>query len=318
MALNGRFLASQLAYVVGEPGCRLLIAPATSWYVLAKTVQLRFGWTPRITSAGDAYRSYEIQERIFKQRYQPSYIQYAAGKVDRRVWNGVAYYRKPGTAAAAVPGTSNHGLGIAVDVAHMSYNTTRWNQFALVATSLGWSNREGRAVNEAWHWVYARDTTIPVNNPFNIPTSVDVPEIEGEIGKLTPLEEDPDMSVLVRHPNGSVALASSDGTFEVLANIDELNALKALDLVKINKDEKLGPAGTYQLADGLIWDKLAAIAWRKAARSSSDPRAVAASLAPLLIPAIVSNLQIGTGVSAESLRSVVEDSVRDVLGGLND
>lgn len=51
---------------------------------------------------------------------------------------------------AAYPGTSNHGLGNAVDVA------TPRMAWALrqVGHKFGWSNAEGRRVDEWWHWVH--------------------------------------------------------------------------------------------------------------------------------------------------------------------
>jgi hypothetical protein len=62
---------------------------------------------------GGCYRSYAQQRDLFVSRYQTEPI---AGR-PTKVWEGVVYYQKPRTAMAAAPGTSNHGLGLAVDAA---------------------------------------------------------------------------------------------------------------------------------------------------------------------------------------------------------
>lgn len=103
----------------------------------------------------DAYRTYAQQEDIFTDRYQRSYCEYAPGKVDARTWEGETWYRKPGQAAAAVPGTSNHGWGKAVDFQNLGgYGSSSWERFADIAPDYGWSNAEGRDIDEPWHWVY--------------------------------------------------------------------------------------------------------------------------------------------------------------------
>ena len=97
-------------------GVSLRADAAASADRLAKEFEKKAGIPLRGT---DGYREGVDQERIFRERYQTAYIQYAPGRVDRRKWNGKYYYRKPGFAAAAVPGTSTHGLGTAVDFADL-------------------------------------------------------------------------------------------------------------------------------------------------------------------------------------------------------
>jgi LAS superfamily LD-carboxypeptidase LdcB len=62
---------------------------------------------------GGCYRDYASQRSLFVSRYQMEPI---AGR-PWKVWEGVRWYQKPATAMAAVPGTSNHGLGLAIDAA---------------------------------------------------------------------------------------------------------------------------------------------------------------------------------------------------------
>lgn len=158
---------SQCTELQTNPGYYLLKDAAYAW----DRAVAEFGKRVLITGA---WRSYEIQERIFLERYQTKYIQYAPGKVDARGWRGRTWYRKPGTAAAAVPGTSNHGGGLAVDVktrrdeGDPSYEQAvifgSWadadrTRFLKVAAEHGWDDDEGRSVNELWHLTYypARD-----------------------------------------------------------------------------------------------------------------------------------------------------------------
>lgn len=67
-----------------------------------------------LAQVGD-YRSYAEQEALFRARFSTA----PTGRVPEvvRVWNGRRYYLKQGVALAAVPGTSNHGWGLAIDAA---------------------------------------------------------------------------------------------------------------------------------------------------------------------------------------------------------
>lgn len=132
-----------------------LQANAAYWFEQWRIAASKAGHDLTITSIADAYRVYAVQERIFRQRYTPLPTQFAPGKTDRRLWVGVYWYRKPGYAAAAVPGTSNHGKGVAVDIKNVGGFTSEFYKW-LKATGAdyGFSNTEGASVNEAWHWVH--------------------------------------------------------------------------------------------------------------------------------------------------------------------
>ena len=64
-----------------------------------------------------------------------------------------------GGTAAAFPGTSNHGLGIAVDIARngdagdLAIYWVMQNGY-----NYGWSWYEGYAIDEHWHFTYTTDT----------------------------------------------------------------------------------------------------------------------------------------------------------------
>lgn len=62
---------------------------------------------------GGMYRTYQEQYNLFMQRYTTTYI---ANRPTKK-FQGKTWYLKPGMATAAVPGTSNHGWGLAIDTA---------------------------------------------------------------------------------------------------------------------------------------------------------------------------------------------------------
>lgn len=193
-ALNGRLAPGALAPIAGHPGARLRPDAAGSWARIRSETARQHGWTPAITSNADAYRSYETQLRIFIDRYTTAYL---AGR-PTKTWNGRTYWLKHGNATAAVPGTSNHGWGLAVDVTGLGgFGGTRYAQLAAVAIWHGWTNTEGRSIGEAWHWVYSpgRDTWL-VSNDRGSTGGVTIPIPGGTLpDPLTPLipHEEPDM-----------------------------------------------------------------------------------------------------------------------------
>lgn len=204
---NGQIPLSVLVPV--QPGLYLTPVAAASWLRVVARVGAEHGWLPQLTDAYRALDGYWGQVETFLRRYQRSYVEYAPGRVDRRVWNGVPYWRKPGTAATAVPGTSNHGWATAVDVTGLGgFGSPKFNQFAAVATRNGWSIAEGRSVDEPWHWT--KNSASFVNNPGqavtgNIPSAPAPVRIDPVAPlPLPPLEDD---MMLVRY--GGVTYAVS-------------------------------------------------------------------------------------------------------------
>jgi hypothetical protein len=170
-----------LTLLAPVPGGQLRKDAAASWLRLREAAGVAF--VP--TSTVDTYRPYATQERIFLDRYVPWFTYYnpLLGLVDRRVWNGVPYWRKAGSAAAAVPGTSNHGWGLAIDVTGLGgFAGSNYKTLAKFAPAHGWDNVNGRRVDEAWHWEYVpandRHTAAPVPTPKPLPT--DEPDDTGD------------------------------------------------------------------------------------------------------------------------------------------
>jgi LAS superfamily LD-carboxypeptidase LdcB len=128
--------------------CRALVAAAE-----ARGFQVR---------ATGTYRTYLQQEALFRSRYT---LEVLKGRPTKR-WNGETWYQLPKTAMAAVPGTSNHGWGLAVDFAEelngtpqpesVSPKFVRW--LIKNAATYGFS---AELQSEPWHWRYVAGDRIP-------------------------------------------------------------------------------------------------------------------------------------------------------------
>jgi peptidoglycan hydrolase-like protein with peptidoglycan-binding domain len=119
------------------------------------------------------------QQRFFLERYRLQ----ATGSGpygDVRWWNGRRYVRFTG-AAAAIPGQSNHGLGLAVDVKDFglvgNFNDPRRVATIAILKKHGFTETEGRGkIQEPWHLVYNPATDRgrnpakpPKRNPAKLP-----------------------------------------------------------------------------------------------------------------------------------------------------
>lgn len=150
---NGLLAATILAQtpgLAGGPTVRLVGPAMRAWKALTAAA-LTGGHALEATSAQDSYRTYAVQESTFRGRYttdvlpgQPSVL-----------WAGRRWYQRPDTATAAVPGTSNHGWGLAVDVsgvgAHLPWLIDH-------AVTYGWS---WELQSELWHLRYTDGDAIP-------------------------------------------------------------------------------------------------------------------------------------------------------------
>ena len=131
----------------GGPTVRLVTTAARCWRALAATAPAD-GIVLQATSPADSYRDLDQQIDVFTRRYQ---VEPTANGY--RLWdsdgNGTRerWYKKDGVATAAVPGTSNHGWGLAVDVANASGARLRWLEQN--APRFGWSWET--VPEEPWH-----------------------------------------------------------------------------------------------------------------------------------------------------------------------
>ena len=97
------------------------------------------------------YRTFEGQEKLFLDRYQTT----PTGRVPKvtRQYQGKTWYLKKGKSPSASPGTSNHGWGLAVDIANASGERLKWLLKNAVSFGFSWEVEEGPNA-EAWHLRY--------------------------------------------------------------------------------------------------------------------------------------------------------------------
>jgi hypothetical protein len=110
---NGE-LPDEVLTVIGPKG-ELESTAARAWFALyaaAKSAGHELTYT-----YGGTFRSYDDQESLFRRRYTDRYDPAVNTTTGVRHWQGRKWWKRQKVAAAAVPGTSNHGWGLAVDAA---------------------------------------------------------------------------------------------------------------------------------------------------------------------------------------------------------
>ena len=111
-----------------------------------------------------AYRPLDRQVALFNERYSSTKTP-RKPEVTRK-YQGKTWYLKKGMAPAGTPGTSNHGWGLAIDVASASGKRLDWllgdGFYTSNALKFGfsWEVRDG-ANAEAWHIRYVAGDTLP-------------------------------------------------------------------------------------------------------------------------------------------------------------
>jgi hypothetical protein len=110
------------------------------------------------TSSVDTYRPGDIQERAFFARYEKVKAddpRLKDPKAITRKYEDAIWLLKPGNAPCSTPRNSNHGLGIAIDVANASGKIFDW--MVANASTYGWYLQTGDPKKpgfESWHWQY--------------------------------------------------------------------------------------------------------------------------------------------------------------------
>jgi hypothetical protein len=105
------------------------------------------------TSPADTYRTLAVQEYGFYQRYTTKVI---AGQKPR-IYQGKAWYLKKGMAMLAVPGSSRHNLGIAIDIANANGARLEWLKKNAVSFGFSWEV----VPSEPWHLRYVAGDKTP-------------------------------------------------------------------------------------------------------------------------------------------------------------
>ncbi|EYR64684.1 hypothetical protein N866_07230 [Actinotalea ferrariae CF5-4] len=313
MALTGMLERDELGTIPGT-GQQVRVELVAQTAGMLAAFEARFRRALLIT---DSYRPYAEQVAVFKRYNTTDYA--SSARIGRLVWNGQVWWRRRGYPSAAIPGTSVHGKGAALDLGSgVNFSLTSpehlwmrehgprfgWHHPA-------WAHDPARPhMREPWHF---EAVAVPVSNyrtflageGIPVPGDLDTPDPIAPV----PQEDDMPASVAVRHPNGSIALAGDDGTFVPLTSVDELEALKATGAVRLHD----GPAGTLALPDGLIWNLRAAVGFRKSIQGEQDPGKVAAAVAATLVPAVLDALPESAGLTVEQVTAAAEIAVRNVL-----
>lgn len=104
-------------------------------------------------SSGDTYRSYDAQLKVFLERYTKE-----ANGNSTRTFEGVKWYKKnEKLASLAAPGTSQHNLGIAVDVHTASGARLEWLIDNVKDFGFSWEV----VPEEPWHLRYVAGDDVP-------------------------------------------------------------------------------------------------------------------------------------------------------------
>lgn len=134
-------------------GGRLHWLAANAWKAL-KAAAKADGIELKPTSAGDLYRSYDSQLKVFLERYQKEPIAGAS----TRTFEGVKWYKKSEKLASlAAPGTSQHNSGLAVDVHTASGERLKWMVANCAKFGFSWEV----VPEEPWHIRYTEGDNVP-------------------------------------------------------------------------------------------------------------------------------------------------------------
>ena len=133
------------------PGGQLHHLAAQAWLALcAKAKAEKIVLEP--TSPVDTYRPFHVQEETFFKRYDNT-----KRNTRHEVYQGRDWWLKLGVAGCAVPGTSNHGYGIAIDIAHVDNTKLAWLLRNASVFGFSWEDQ-----SENWHIRYVTGDKVPV------------------------------------------------------------------------------------------------------------------------------------------------------------
>lgn len=160
-AKNG-LINSSLLRDIQAPRGKLHRLAATAW----NAMQLNAYFDGIELKHVGSYRPLSEQMALFNNRYSPS----QTGRVPEvtRKYQGKTWYLKKGMAPAGTPGTSSHGLGVAIDVGNASGKRLEWLLGDGFTTSkallygFSWAVSDPADKNfEAWHLQYFAGDKLP-------------------------------------------------------------------------------------------------------------------------------------------------------------
>ena len=148
------------------------------------------------TKITETYRSYADQVKLFVERYRVQLFGSGAYG-DVRWWKGKRYVRVSGLGMAAIPGTSVHGSGNAIDCDDPMRTWLREHP------QYGW---KFTIASEPWHCEYSpsRHTATPVSNTHTTTSPITNATISSK-------KEDDDMAAFTLHARSKTTNGTSDG-----------------------------------------------------------------------------------------------------------
>jgi hypothetical protein len=163
------------------------------------------------------------------------------------------------------------------------------------------------AIEQAWGRTYYGWTGDMLGHPIDFGTTT-------AGGNGTPINvalEDDMKLTAVQNYDKSVGIVGSDGLLTILTSINEWESYKRLGVVEQQA------SGDYLLhqEDGTVWKALVGVTARtRTVQSSTDPKAVAAALAPLLVSPILTAIQkSGVSLTQAQVEAATEAAIRGVF-----
>jgi hypothetical protein len=164
---NGTLPAALLTGVPGGGALHHLAARA--WTAMVATAAAE-GVTLQQTSGPDLFRSLAQQTALFTTRYT---LTPQPGRPTKS-WQGRTWWLRPNMAPSAVPGTSNHGWGLAADTCTSLHGTVyslapngtgvgrrAWDWLIANYERFGWSHEYTSPNVEPWHIRYVAGDNLP-------------------------------------------------------------------------------------------------------------------------------------------------------------
>jgi peptidoglycan hydrolase-like protein with peptidoglycan-binding domain len=215
---NGK-LPDHLLVKIGIGSARMEITASRAFKAMFAEAR-KAGFDPR--HVGD-YRPFEQQLNLFLSRYQPATLTTygLTSSSHRKIWNQADQYgyktkywvkkKNPNgsyPATAATPGNSNHGWGLALDIAQeldgdpapesISQNFVQW--LIHNAARYGIS---AELQSEPWHWRYIAGDAIP-QAVFNFETGAEPP---------------PPLPIVLKYPGTPIQLGTRNDAAKIVQHV---------------------------------------------------------------------------------------------------
>lgn len=277
--------------VTTSDGARLNESAAASYELLNRAFFARFGKRLYISSGA---RTHAEQVQAFTDNHQLTPI-LNNGRYITRKWNGLTWYLKPGKATVAVPGTSMHEYppGRAADFGSgvATQGSAEHNWMIQNAGSYGWVWTGAHFVTiEPWHWEHISGSS---SGGGTVP--------EGFLMALTDTQQ-------AELYNGVSALYAAifgpNGTVTSLPNATNLPTAVETIRLAVASLQRYNFAGGADVKNGIgATESMFGLLLQQKAQIAALTSAVTA-LAP------------GSGLSEETLRAIIDDSVKTAFEGV--